>query len=85
MKTIGRRFSPSALLLPLFFLGCSRYHALPLDAGALARALRAPGFETIRVEAKSIRHPLLRPLEVRIDDGLSPDEVAVVAILANPK
>lgn len=85
MKTTGRSFFPVALLLPLFFLACSRYHALALDSGALMRMLRPPSFETIRVQAKSIRHPLLRPIDFRIDDGLSPDEAAIVAILANPK
>jgi len=75
----------SVVLLMTVSLGCSRYHSLPLDPGALARMLKPPTFESIRVQAKSIRHPLLPPIDFHIEDGLSPDEAAVVAILANPK
>ena len=41
--------------------------------------------EAIRVQAKEIKHPILRPIEFDIRNGLSPDEAAILAVLANPK
>jgi outer membrane protein TolC len=40
--------------------------------------------DVLRVQARSIRHPLLAPLEIKDGDGVSPDEAAVLAVLANP-
>jgi outer membrane protein TolC len=40
--------------------------------------------EAVRVQAQAIRHPILKPLEFDEQDGLSPDEAAVLAVLANP-
>jgi cobalt-zinc-cadmium efflux system outer membrane protein len=64
---------------------CARYHELPLDRSAVDRALEPPSMETIRVEAEEIEPPILRPVEIDLQNGLSPDEAAVVAVLANPK
>ena len=41
--------------------------------------------EAIRVQAKEIQHPVLKPIEFDIRNGLSPDEAAILAVLANPK
>ena len=41
--------------------------------------------EAIRVQAKEIKHPVLKPIEFDIRNGLSPDEAAILAVLANPK
>ncbi len=41
--------------------------------------------EAIRIKAKDIRHPILKPLEFDMINGLSPDEAAVLAVLASPK
>jgi outer membrane protein TolC len=40
--------------------------------------------EAVRVQAQAIRHPILKPIEFDEQDGLSPDEAAVLAVLANP-
>ena len=39
----------------------------------------------VRVGAKEIRPPILKPVEFNDRDGLSPDEAAVLAVLANPR
>jgi len=62
--------------------GC--YRAMPLDSEALGKALAPPNMEAIRVQAKTLQHPLLRPIEFDERDGLSPDEAAILAVLANP-
>jgi outer membrane protein TolC len=62
--------------------GC--YHPLPLTSETVEKSLAPPSMEAIRVQAKTIRHPLLRPIDFDERDGLSPDEAAVLAVLANP-
>jgi outer membrane protein, heavy metal efflux system len=64
---------------------CSLYQPMPLDDAAIAAKLAPPNPEVIRVLAKEIHHPLLHPLEFNIDNGLSPNEAAVLAVIANPK
>src|SRR4029434_5376156 len=41
--------------------------------------------EAIQVQAKEIHHPVLKPIEFDIRNGLSPDEAAILAVIANPK
>ncbi|MEP7152681.1 MAG: TolC family protein [Nitrospira sp.] len=38
----------------------------------------------IRIAAQEIHHPILKPLDFDDRNGLSPDEAAVLAVLANP-
>ena len=64
--------------------GCQRYHTLPLDGQAKEAALANPDMERIRVEARRLRHPLLQPLAIDPRGALSPEEAAVIAVLANP-
>ena len=65
--------------------GCARYHALPLDARADQRALASPDMERIRLDAARIHHPLLKPVHLVWARGLTPDQIAVVAVLGNPE
>jgi outer membrane protein TolC len=57
---------------------------MPLSPAAVGEALAPPNMEAIPVQAKVLRHPILRPIEFDERDGLSPDEAAVLAVLANP-
>ncbi len=43
-----------------------------------------PDMKTIAVKADRIRHPILKPIKIDLGDGLSPDEAAVMAVVANP-
>lgn len=38
----------------------------------------------MRVLAREIKHPILHPVELKADEGLSPDGAAVLAVLLNP-
>lgn len=40
--------------------------------------------ESICVQAKEIKHPILKPIEIDFKKGLSADEVAIIAVIANP-
>ncbi len=74
-----------ALLLFFSISGCAVYHPMPLDRGAIDRALAPPGADRLKVEAASLCHPIIKPLLIDLKDGLSPDEAAVLAVLANPR
>ena len=69
----------------LFLQGCATYHRMPLNDSAVARKLRPPSMDDIRIRTKAIRHPILKPVQFNDRDGLSPDEAAVLAVLANPE
>ncbi|HEY9074430.1 MAG TPA: TolC family protein, partial [Desulfobaccales bacterium] len=73
------------LFLTLTLTGCATYHPLPLDKAAVDRALAPPALESISLKASQIHHPLLRPVNFDLRDGLSPDEAAVLAVIANPQ
>ncbi len=60
---------------------CTGYHPLPLSSDA---AGETPSMTRIRIAAQEIHHPILKPLDFDDRDGLSPDEAAVLAVLANP-
>jgi len=63
---------------------CTTYHRMPLNSSTVAQKLLPPQMQTIRVRAKSIKHPLLKPVTFDERNGLSPDEAAILAVLANP-
>jgi outer membrane protein, heavy metal efflux system len=73
------------ILLSASLTGCASYAPLPLDHDTVEAKLQPPDRQTIRLLAKEILHPLLQPLDFNIDDGLSPDEAAILAVIANPK
>ena len=72
------------IFLPLTLAGCASYQPQPLTHEEVDHALAAPAPEAIRVAAASIRHPILQPIEFNLEDGLSPDEAAILAVVANP-
>jgi outer membrane protein, heavy metal efflux system len=65
--------------------GCAIYRPMSLDQSTLAARLAAPNLETVRVQAKEIQHPILKPLDFDMSNGLSPDEAAILAVIASPK
>jgi len=79
-----RKWLPLAGVLMGCMLAGGCYHPLPLTSETVEKSLTPPSMEAIRVQAKTIRHPLLRPIDFDERDGLSPDEAAVLAVLANP-
>lgn len=72
-----------AAFLTLLY-GCATYHPEPIDGPAVKKALKPPAMEVVRIKAGAIRHPILRPVDFDISNGLSPDEAAVMAVIANP-
>ena len=71
-------------VLSVWLLGCQSYHPLTLDHAATEKALQPPGMDVIRVRVGDFKHPILKPIAFDATDGLSPDEAAILAVLANP-
>ncbi len=64
--------------------GCTSYHRMPLDPEVVAGKLAPPGMADLRIQAQRIKHPILKPVELTEEHGLSPDEAAILAVLVNP-
>jgi outer membrane protein TolC len=64
--------------------GCAHYEAKPLTPAAVEQALSAPDSQALRVEAARLQHPALQSLQINPTRGFTPEEAAVVAVLANP-
>jgi outer membrane protein TolC len=65
--------------------GCAVYHPAPLTQAKVDTALAPPNMDAVRVEASKIHHPLIQPMVFDDRDGLSPEEAAVMAVIANPQ
>ncbi len=73
------------LLVLLLFSGCAAYRTMPLTARAVEASLEVPPEEELRVRAASLGHPIIKPVDLDISDGISPDEAAVLAVILNPR
>jgi outer membrane protein, heavy metal efflux system len=76
-------FIGSALMIS-FIGACATYHPMPLTREAVQTRLLSPGMAELRILASEINHPILRPVEIKPNEGLSPDGAAVLAVLLNP-
>lgn len=65
--------------------GCAKYEPKPLTPAAVRRELALPDKQAILVAARSLKHPILKPVQLDFRRGLTPDQVAVVAVIVNPQ
>lgn len=65
--------------------GCTTYRSLPLDQAAVNAALQPASLDAVKIAAAKFEHPLLSPLVIDGRDGFTPDEVAVMAVIASPR
>jgi len=73
-----------ALVLPACVLsGCASYRAAPLEPLADA-TLRGPALAAMVAPAASFRNPVLQPVAIDPSQPLTPDALAIIAVLANP-
>jgi outer membrane protein, heavy metal efflux system len=64
--------------------GCQFYQPHPLTTATVEQALTPPPPSALRVQAQQLNHPILKPVELDFDRGLSPDAAAILAVLLNP-
>jgi outer membrane protein TolC len=83
-KTNYKQCSTAVVLL-LGLSSCAQYTAQPLTEETIQQQLQTPSIKQLSIQAKNIKHPLLKSLEFDMRDGLSPDEAAILAVLRNPE
>ncbi len=71
-------------LLLVTVSGCATYRPMPITGEAVRARLQPPDMGQVRALAREIKHPILHPVELKADEGLSPDGAAVLAVLLNP-
>ncbi|WP_029917996.1 TolC family protein [Pelobacter seleniigenes] len=64
--------------------GCAAYRPMPITEEAVRARLQSPDMGQVRALAREIKHPILHPVELKADEGLSPNGAAVLAVLLNP-
>jgi len=78
----------SLFLLSAVLAGCASYRPMPIDGQAVRHSLAPVDIAKVKAEAQAIDNPLLRPLlnpvSFDLSDGLSLDEAAILAVVANP-
>ncbi len=81
LAAMARFFATLALIS---LSSCSLYHQKPITDEAVEQSLKPPPMESVRVWAREIKHPILRPIDFGQGEGLSPQKAAVLAVIANP-
>lgn len=71
-------------MLLLLASGCYRYRPAPLTQQAVDAQLHAAPIQQLSICIEQIKHPILRPIRFDANDGLTPDELSLVAVLLNP-
>jgi outer membrane protein TolC len=84
VRTRARGLLGGAVAVMAGLSGCIEYQPQPLDPNEINASLTPPDSETLNIDAAQLHHPILKPLDFDLADGLSPDEAAVFAVLANP-
>ncbi len=72
------------LALILVLQGCAVYRPRPIDQQAVSRTLASPDLESVRIKAEEIRHPILKPRTIDFKKGISAQDAAIMAVIANP-
>jgi len=80
----GRGYLVAALTIGAL-AGCAFPSAQPLNESTVAAALQPPPPDAVRIAAAKLEHPLLKPLEIDGRGGFTPDEIAVITVVASPK
>lgn len=73
-----------ALAAAFVLASCARYHPRPLPPVDAVGRPAPPDWPAVRIAASEISHPMLPAIVVNVDDGITPDEAALLAIAANP-
>ncbi|WP_169513294.1 TolC family protein [Geopsychrobacter electrodiphilus] len=71
-------------LVLVLLSACASYRPQPLTQAAVQARLKHPDMAELRILASEIKHPILHPVALNPEEGLSPDGAAVLAVLLNP-
>lgn len=79
-RSFFRYASSLAGLAVAFLSGCAVYRPLPLPASPAP----VPDFGLLAAQGPQLRHARLRPLQIDLSGALRPEQLAVLAVIANP-
>jgi len=66
--------------------GCTPYVAKPASITMRVEHKSGdPGSNHLRVAASELKHPYIRPVDLDLNRGVSPEEAGVLAVLINPE
>lgn len=68
----------------LLLAGCASYVPSPLDRNRLDASLANPSPDWLAQHAARLRHPRIAPVVLDFTQPFTPEELAVIAVLANP-
>ena len=57
---------------------------MPLTTPAVDLALAPPSLRHVQARAAEIKHPMMRPVPIDLQGGLTPDSAALLAVIINP-
>jgi outer membrane protein, heavy metal efflux system len=63
---------------------CVTYHPKPLDEQAVSQTLSSPDTAHVSIKAREIKHPILKPRDIDFKKGISAEDAAIIAVIANP-
>ncbi|MDA8174539.1 MAG: TolC family protein [Nitrospiraceae bacterium] len=73
-------------IAPLALLcGCAIYQPKPINRQAISGRLAAPDIQSLRIKARQIKHPVLKPRNIDFAKGISAQDAAIIAVIANPQ
>src|SRR5205085_11309348 len=83
-KTIFIRTGAILLSTLLCAAGCAKYESAPITQERVEKDLSSPNPDDLKLATSKLDHPILKPLAVHLEKGLSPDDAAIRAVIANP-
>src|SRR5579862_700968 len=83
---MGIAIRSTTLLMGLCFVavGCAKYESAPITHERGDKDLAEPTSDQLQVAASKLSHPILKPVQLDPAKGLSPDDLAVIAVIVNP-
>ena len=84
MRAITRFIFTCLMGTAVMLAGCQTYRPQPLTSAGVDQKLTSALISALRVQARQLNHPILKPVDLDFDHGLSPDGAAVLAVLLNP-
>jgi cobalt-zinc-cadmium efflux system outer membrane protein len=86
LNRIGRAWEMICLCLLAVWLvgGCESYESKPLPEASDVRLEPAPGMRMMELLVTEIKHPILRPVRLDPNEGVTPEAAGVLAVMLNP-
>jgi outer membrane protein TolC len=64
--------------------GCAHYESKPLTSQSVEKSLATPDPSALKVAAESLQHPIVNPMAIDLERGVTPEQAAVLALVLNP-